>query len=178
MGTPQTRFERLYRAHTDAVLLYAMRRASPADAADIHSEVFLIAWRRLDEVPETALPWLYGVARRALANQRRGQRRQSNLADHLQAHAPPPATLDTSVVDDVPLLAAMQNLSEDDQEVLRLVAWEDLAPREAARVLGCRPATFRVRLHRARHRLAAALAQSSPDTSPTLLGARCDPTIS
>ena len=179
MGTPQARFERLYRAHTDAVLLYAMRRTSPADAADVHSEVFLIAWRRIDEVPDSAaLPWLYGVARRTLANQRRGQRRRSDLVDHVRAHAWPPATPDAATGDDVPLLAAMQSLSECDQEALRLIAWEDLAPREAARVLGCRPATFRVRLHRARRRLAGALGETAPDTSPTPLGATCDPTIS
>jgi RNA polymerase sigma-70 factor (ECF subfamily) len=179
MGTPQGRFERLYRAHTNAVMLYALRRTSPADAADVHSEVFLVAWRRLDEVPEEAgLPWLYGVARRVLANQRRGQRRQSDLADHLRAHAPQPVTPDASTVDDLPLLAAMETLSEEDREVLRLVAWEDLAPREAARVLGCRPATCRVRLHRARRRLAGALTQTAPETSPTSLGATCDPTMS
>lgn len=177
MGTPQGRFERLYRAHTNAVMLYALRRTSPADAADVHSEVFLVAWRRLDEVPEEAgLPWLYGVARRVLANQRRGQRRQSDLADHLRAHAPQP--VDASTVDDLPLLAAMETLAEEDREVLRLVAWEDLAPREAARVLGCRPATCRVRLHRARRRLAGALTQTAPETSPTSLGATCDPTMS
>ena len=176
MTAARIRFEHLYRVHTDDVLLYALRRASPTDAADVHSEVFLVAWRRLDEVPDPALPWLYGVARRALANQRRGQRRQSHLAERVHAQAPAPDALDASAGDDPDVLAALDALSEDDQEVLRLVAWEELAPREAAAVLGCRPATFRVRLHRARRRLADALQQRPRPTTPMPRETRCDPT--
>ena len=80
----QERFRHVYAEHFDRVLGYALRRvARPEDAADVVSETFLVAWRRLGDVPEeprTRL-WLYGVARRVLANQRRGDRRRTALGD-------------------------------------------------------------------------------------------------
>lgn len=84
----QVRFEAVYAANHMAILGYALRRtASPDDAADILAETFLTAWRRLDELPsgDEARLWLYGVARRILANFYRGERRRSALADRLKA---------------------------------------------------------------------------------------------
>lgn len=52
---------------------------------------------------------------------------------------------------------AFGRLSGDDREALALVAWDGLTPAKAARSLGCSPVAFRVRLHRARRRLARAL---------------------
>ncbi len=81
-------FERLYDAHFADVLAFALRRvADPADAADVTAETFLVAWRRLPDVPAgaAARAWLLGVARRALANARRGSRRRDGLADRLRA---------------------------------------------------------------------------------------------
>ena len=74
-------FATLYRQHHRAVLAYCARRASPADAWDAASEVFVVAWRRLNDVPavEHARPWLYGVAFRVLANQRRSTHRRIRL---------------------------------------------------------------------------------------------------
>ena len=83
----QARFERLYDQASLQVLGYALRRAdSPEDAADVVSETFMIAWRRLDEVPagDEARLWLYGVARRVLANQRRAHQRRERLNARLR----------------------------------------------------------------------------------------------
>jgi RNA polymerase sigma-70 factor, ECF subfamily len=65
------RFEALFRDHAGAVRVYAARRAGLGDADDVVAEVFVIAWRRIDDLPEDPLPWLLGVARRVLANRRR-----------------------------------------------------------------------------------------------------------
>jgi RNA polymerase sigma-70 factor (ECF subfamily) len=81
-------FEDLYGECHGPVFGYVLRRTeNPDDAADVIAETFLIAWRRLDEIPlrEQRRLWLYGVARRVLANHRRGQRRRSSLADRLRA---------------------------------------------------------------------------------------------
>jgi RNA polymerase sigma-70 factor (ECF subfamily) len=151
------RLRRLHYQHAAAVLAYALRRTDPQTAEDVCAEVWTIAWRRIDELPEDALPWLFGAARRVLANERRRQRRVSALRDRLSAVrgagvADPPAL----PVDPV-LGKALRRLKPTDVEVLRLVAWEDLSPERAAAALGVRPGTFAVRLHRARARLATAL---------------------
>ncbi len=150
-------FRRVYATHFDAVLGYALRRVDrPEDAGDVTAETFLVAWRRLAHAPpEPELrPWLYGVARRALANRRRGERRRSALGERLRrelrAHVP-----DTSdeVVQRADVTEAMRRLSARDQEVLELHLWEGLESREIAEVLGLTTAVVRPRLSRARSRL-------------------------
>jgi RNA polymerase sigma-70 factor, ECF subfamily len=150
----RARFERLWRECAPAVAAYVRRRA-PADVAeDVVAETFLVAWRRLDRVPEDALPWLYGVARRTLANQRRSEVRRVALAERLDLELPPV----TGERPDSCVVEALAALGERDRELLMLVAWEGVTPTEAAVVLGTSAVACRVRLHRARGRLAAALA--------------------
>jgi RNA polymerase sigma factor (sigma-70 family) len=150
-------YRRLYATHFDAVLGYALRRTDRAeDAADATAETFLVAWRRLAHVPtgtETR-PWLYGVARRVLANQRRGNHRRSALGDRLRKElaASVPDTSD-EVVQHADVVTAMGRLSARDQEVLELHLWEGLEPREIAEVLGLTTIVVRPRLSRARARL-------------------------
>ncbi len=139
-------FEALYREHAGRVLAYCMRRTSEG-ADDALAETFAVAWRRRDAIPREPLPWLYGVARRVLANQRRSARRQSAAAARLAAE-PRAETRDAQ-----PVLAALAALRPADRELLMLVAWEGLSPAEAARALGTTAATCRVRLFRARRRL-------------------------
>jgi RNA polymerase sigma factor (sigma-70 family) len=165
--TTSARFEQLFRRHHRAVVAYVRRRA-PAEAVDdVVGEVFLVAWRRLDGIPEQELPWLLGVARNALATQRRGALRRRALTLRLgtaagagagSANAATPASVDG--VDDR-LLAALAKLSVKDREALTLVAWDGLEPHEAAVVLGDSPGSFRVRLHRARTRLRRLLDERS-----------------
>ena len=171
----QARFEHLYDQASLQVLGYALRRAdTPEDAADIVSETFMIAWRRLDEVPvgDEARLWLYGVARRVLANQRRGQQRRERLNARLRdevavvsawAEAGRPAP-------DSAVMAALAHLDEADRELITLVAWEGLDRDQIATMLGCSRATIRVRLHRARRRLARLLGEEGhqgPRPSPS-----------
>jgi RNA polymerase sigma-70 factor (ECF subfamily) len=149
----RARFEALYRNHAGAVAAYALRRASREVAEDVVADTFLVAWRRLDRVPDTPLPWLYAVARRTLANHRRSAARRESLASRLQLEfrAVPPNPVDGGLRD------ALGSLRPNDREVLMLVAWEGLTPTEAAEALGCSPVAGRIRLHRARKRLACAL---------------------
>jgi RNA polymerase sigma factor (sigma-70 family) len=153
------RFEAIYLAQFAAVAAYARRRTvDPVDAQDAVAETFTIAWRRLPEVPDgdAVLPWLYGVARRVMANQRRGNRRRNDLSVRLQGPAPEQAGVEAELQlseDRRTVLAALARLREADQEILRLALWEELPHREIAGVVGCSEASVAVRLHRARTRL-------------------------
>jgi RNA polymerase sigma-70 factor (ECF subfamily) len=144
--------------HGREILAYALRRTGAEDAADIVAETFLVAWRRLEDVPpgDQARLWLYGVARRTLANQRRGERRRERLGERLRADLPP-VLVDPPEPPGPDALAALERLGPEDREVLRLSAWEELSPSEVAAVLGISAVAARSRLHRARRRLRRAL---------------------
>jgi RNA polymerase sigma-70 factor (ECF subfamily) len=158
------RFEQVYALHRAAILGYALRRtASADDAADVIAETFLTAWRRIDDLPpgEAARPWLYGVARRVLANQRRGERRRSALGERLRSELAaqavdrePPSGWDGAAV-------AFRRLADPDREILALAGWEGLDAGQLAVVLGCSRNAARIRLHRARRRFAEALRGTS-----------------
>src|SRR5258708_21185159 len=179
MTERQDRFEALYAANRTPILGYALRRtAGQDDAADILAETFLTAWRRLDELPagDDARLWLYGVARRVLANHYRGERRRSALAGRLRAeltdsYVPPEFDGETARIAE-----ALRRLPERQRELLALNAWEGLDYGEIAVVLGCSRNAVRIRLHRARASLAAELA--GPDAQPpdpALSGAAAQP---
>lgn len=158
-------FDDVYAAHRDAVWRYFKRR-SAVDQEDLTTEVFLVAWRRRDELPAEPLPWLYGVARRVLANHRRAGDRRDALAERAAAYA---ADAAPDLADAVGLRAdlarALGQLTERDRELVLLVAWEGLTVAEAAAALGCSRGAAAVRLHRARRRLHTAL---NDDTGPAL----------
>lgn len=153
-------FEALYARFADPVYRYAVRRTdNTADAEDVLAETFAVCWRRLGDVPSgKELPWLYGVARRVLANQRRAYGRMAALRTRLQsepaAEAGPPAGQSGA-------LAALERLSEADKEVLRLSLWEELTPSEIAVALDISENAVYIRLHRARQRFAAQFQKES-----------------
>lgn len=151
--SPEARFEELYRGHAGAVRAYALRRSGPATADDVVADVFLVAWRRLDDVPEQPRSWLLGVARRVLANRRRGESRALALRERLVSEHRD----SEGAGSDHRVLRALSRLTERDRELLMLVAWEGLSQAEVAEVLGVRKGTVAVRLHRARGEFAAAL---------------------
>ena len=159
------RFRELFTAHHDAVLRFALRRVSPAPAEDIAAETFLVAWRRLDDVPTRpgeALPWLYAVARHCLLNAQRSDRRQEAVAVRIGDAFPEAHHLDVDfIARQADLAAAWRRLSPTDQEVLALALWEDLPSPQAARVLGISPTAYRLRLSRARRALRRLLEPSS-----------------
>ncbi len=158
--TREERFEGLFREHYAAIRAYALRRAPRDVAQDVVADTFVVAWRRLDDVPADALPWLYGVARRVLANERRSVSRRAALEHRLAGDTSRLGSHDVGEgLGDAELLrAALAALSPRHRETLMLVAWEGLSGARAARAAGCSPATFAVRLHRARARLATELA--------------------
>lgn len=152
------RFRSLFAETERELLAYALRRVDRAeDAADVVAETFLVAWRRVDKLPDgdDARLWLYGVARRQLANQRRGHLRRSRLADRLRTELPAALAGTRSPEDHrvAAVHAALARLAEEDQEILRLSTWEDMTPSQIATVVGVPGVTVRSRLHRARKRL-------------------------
>ena len=155
------RFESLASLVFDPLQRYLRRRLDPEDASDVLSETLLVVWRRLDEVPkDNPLPWCYGVARRAAANQRRSRRRHLRLVERIERERPTP-TVEPGF-DDPVLEAAFDGLSESDRELLRLWAWEGLEPREIATVLGLTVNATTLRLSRARKKLAAEMTRQDP----------------
>jgi RNA polymerase sigma-70 factor (ECF subfamily) len=155
------RFEAVYRELYEPICGYALRRVrEPEDAAEVIAETFATLWRRLDRCPpDTELrPWLFGVARRIIANQRRGERRRSALGERLAENLDRSALESVESPEDTSALArAFESLSESDRELLSLVAWEGLTREELAVALGTSRAVTRLRLHRARKRLRDAL---------------------
>jgi RNA polymerase sigma-70 factor (ECF subfamily) len=159
------RFRELFAEHFRPIYGYALRRAPTQEhAADVASETFTVAWRRLADVPDghEARLWLYGVAQRVLANTRRGERRRSLLVEKLGAVAAEQLAATAERAAD-PLGAqvreALDALPAIDREVLVLTAWEQLTPGEIALVLDVPAATVRTRLHRARTRLRTQLTE-------------------
>ncbi|MFC6886598.1 MULTISPECIES: RNA polymerase sigma factor [Actinomadura] len=158
----ETWFTSIYRRHYPSVLGYALAHDRRDVAEDIANETFLTAWRKLGSVPaDDPLPWLLGVARRHRLKLRAAGRRHDSIADRVVrlADERDATAWDTgSLVAERDVgLAAFAALPDRDAEILILTAWYGLGPARAAVVLGCSTATFFVRLHRARRRLACAL---------------------
>ncbi|QFG27233.1 sigma-70 family RNA polymerase sigma factor [Actinomadura sp. WMMB 499] len=151
----------MYDACRQRVWAYAASRAGRQIADEVVSETFTVAWRRLADVPDPPLPWLLGVARNVLRAGDRAEARRAAVTAEFTAdaarRAPRPGDVAEEVAERLAVLRAMATLSEADREILILVAWQGLAPRDAARVVGCSAAALRVRLHRARRRLVRAV---------------------
>ena len=162
---PETRFRAVFDVAYGPLCRYARHRGlTGPDAEDLVAQTLEIAWRRLGDVPVAEpLPWLYAVAHNLWRNRTRRDRRRRELLARFRTSPPTEACEDPAVLAPGVLRAALASLSDRDQEVLRLVAWDGLTPAEAAAVLGCTPVAARARLHRARSRLAARLG-IGPDT--------------
>jgi len=156
--TDTDRFRRLFEEHRSAVFGFAVRRVGRDLADEVLAETFLVAWRRLTDVPADAeLRWLLATARLVLANASRSSRRRDRLLDRMEGvtHEPDHAQQVAQSLDVQQILA---RLRAPDQEVLRLIEWDDLSHADAAALLGCSRAVLAVRLRRARARFAAAMA--------------------
>src|SRR5262249_37932920 len=163
----------LYDRHYRSVLGYALLRAGQDAAEDVVSETFLVAWRRLDDLPDPPLPWLLGVARNLLRKQYDSGRRRQALADRVTAATTTDDLAGPDVAERVvardDARAALSALGEKDVEAIVLATWYGLSPREAARVIGCSASTFSVRLHRARKRLIRAARPPRPPDGTGLI---------
>ena len=170
----EERFEALYVQHYPAIYAYVRRRlvGLGAEVTDVVADVFSVAWRRLDGVPDAPEDrlWLYAVARRCVARARRSSRRRWRL----QARLSEEARASTSGRSEDALVglirAAIERLRPADREVLQLVMWERLTHAEAARVLGCSTNAVAIRLHKARKRLQAELNEGEARTANPSLG--------
>ena len=168
-------FGLFFRRHVRAVTSYAVRRCDNADdVADLVADTFMIALQASGRyVPETdtALPWLFGIARRVLARQRR---RKSGFArllvkssnSHPRYHGMEEDAIASSIdaSRSAPaLVAALNTLSQGERDVLELVAFDGLSPSEAAMALDLTPNAARLKLSRARKHLRHVL---GPDLGP------------
>jgi len=156
----------------DPVRRYLHRRTDAATADDVLGDTLLVCWRRLDDVPDDALPWAIVVARQCLSNARRAERRRTRLIGRIIAIDPPPAAADdnpaASTVDgttaDARVTTALAGLRRDDAEILRLWAWDELTSPQLAVVLGISANAAAIRLHRAKARLKQELLKSDNPT--------------
>ncbi|MCR6688730.1 RNA polymerase sigma factor [Cellulomonas sp.] len=165
--TPDARrFSELWDRYAPRIQAYALRHVDRDEAPEILAETFLVAWRRLVDVPGEPLPWLLVVARNTIANHHRSRHRARVLADELMrlqlVAAPGPSPAD-GVAERDAQLRALAALTTTEREALLLVAWDGLAPAQAALVAGCSTSAFKVRLHRARRRLDSTLQQGDLD---------------
>ena len=157
MESRRDRFEEVAPTLIEPVRRYLARRTDPATAEDVLAETLLVCWRRAEDLPDEPLPWVYAVARNSLRNAERAQRRQGRVAARMATVDPPPPTRPgpehVEPVDPA-LAVALAALRPEVAELLRLWAWEQLAPAEIATVLGISANAASIRLHRARQRLA------------------------
>lgn len=174
----ELRFQQAFDQCASRVLAYALRHTDPDSAQDVVADVFLVAWRRVDEPPEEPLPWLLVVARNTLANRRRSATRRGQLERRLADVAGLGSTASTSAAEDLAvdratMLTALAELTDVEREAVLLVAWDGLVPADAARVAGCSRDAFDARLHRARRRLERSCAPSpQPGRVPSVCNQR------
>ena len=156
-------FSELYDATAGDLLAFLLRRTrGPEDAADCLAETFLIAWDKRDSLPtqlDQARPWLFGVARNVLRRDRKLDNRASTAKAELarELHG-----TQREIPDDDPVSAALQQLAPIDREIIEMLAWDQLAPREVATILELTPNVVRIRAHRARRMLREQLKAQSP----------------
>ena len=158
MGYPEReRYAAMFAATYEPVLAYCLRRADLEGAEEAVAETFIVAWRRFDSIPDDPLPWLFSVARKVLANQRRTAERAEDVATRftLEVRSRLERTVDPEerVIEREAAGEALERLTPEDTEILRLVAWEGLSIEQAAKAMGMTREQFDVRLHRARRRL-------------------------
>jgi RNA polymerase sigma factor (sigma-70 family) len=168
-------FAELYERHARPVYNFCFRQtASWALAEDLVSEVFLVAWRRRGEVKLVtqsgeSLPWLLGVAVNICRNSARSTRRALAAIDRLDETA-----AEADFADDLlgrladeermrGILAVVEGLRPQEQEVLALCAWAGLSYEEGAVALDVPVGTVRSRLSRAREHMRELLAASGHD---------------
>jgi RNA polymerase sigma-70 factor (ECF subfamily) len=161
------RFSALFLSHYDDVLGFCIRRTDRADADEIASEVFTVAWRRIDDLDwETARPWLFGIARGVLANQYRSALRRGRLTEKISPLPAGSPDLPEVVVirreQDQEVIDVLASLRESDAAILMLSVWEELTAPEIAIVLSISTSAAEQRLHRAKQRFTRALEQVPP----------------
>jgi RNA polymerase sigma-70 factor (ECF subfamily) len=172
LSDEEARFADLYRRYGKQLHAYCARRTPSSQAADAVAETFMVAWRRMDQVPsgEGTLPWLYAVAYRVLSHQWRHKARSRRLLERLsrmpEVEAPPPDVLVVRNEEYRTVIKASSRLKSIDQEVLRLTLWEELSYADVSVVLGIEASAVKQRAYRARRNLADEYQKLTKDRQP------------
>jgi RNA polymerase sigma factor (sigma-70 family) len=163
-STPAAQAQHIFETHHAAVRDYCRRRLQHDGVADAVADVFLVAVRRIDEIPAGAeRPWLFGIARNVVRNHQRRERRWSRLGAKLTGLARLDGDVETVIVrrlEEQMVLDALATLRPSDQEILRLRAWEELSSADIGIALGISSEAVDMRLTRAKRRLARSLSAS------------------
>jgi RNA polymerase sigma-70 factor (ECF subfamily) len=163
---PTSRFRTLYKSTFNDIYAYVTRTLVPhhSEIDDVVAEVYLVAWRRIEELPQSPQDrlWLFGVARNVVRNTKRNANRRDLLLSRVRRQ--PRFPLGASEPSDVDVVDALRRLSPNEREVMQLVVWDGLSAAETAEVLGCSVNVVQVRLHRARRRLVRWLSSASEDS--------------
>lgn len=160
-SSDSARFAAIYQREHSDVLRFIARRLNPPDLAraeDVAHETFLVAWRRLTEIPvnlNEARAWLFTVARNCLLNELRKGSKRAQLNVRIADTAADAAAFSEpdAIGAKLDLTAAWNRLDAGDQEVIALNYWDGLSSAEAAKVLGITGPNYRIKLHRARNNL-------------------------
>jgi RNA polymerase sigma factor (sigma-70 family) len=164
-------FAALYTETNADVLAFLLRRCpTPEDAADCLAETYLVAWEKRNQVPAgvEARPWLFGVARNVMRRGHERHRRLAAAAQSLAEELQSAASARPARAPDEPesITAALSELSAVDQEIITMISWDGLTPRQIGQVLGISPNVVRVRAHRARVRLRSLLSTNDAELAP------------
>ena len=173
MASPsnEERFRALYERHHPAIIAYFVRRIGSQDAADAADDVFAVAWRRFEKIPEEdeTLRWLYGVAHNVLANRRRGERRSNRLLARLGNQRQPdllgPEPQVLRNLEGQHVVEVLGSMRPDDQELVLLSYWEGLSHSEIGQLLGCSKSAVDARMHRALQRMRKAMRRTGHTSS-------------
>ena len=172
LSADEARFAEIYRQYGNHIRGYCSRRTDGSDVGDAVAETFLVAWRKIEQIPpgDATLPWLYGVAYRVVSHQWRHKARGRRLIEKLSGQANvESAALDMLVVGGEKyglVIKASSRLRPIDQEVLRLTLWEELSHADVAAVLGIEPAAVKQRAYRARRNLATEYQKLTNERKP------------
>lgn len=165
----EDRFRAAYAATYPDLLRFVSRRIHPSHAEDVTADAFLVAWRRVADLPATLddqRAWLFGIARHTLLGHHRSDRRRDTLTVRVAEHLPPAAGLDPELLAArLDLARVWPSLPAEQQEVIALTAWDGLDGPGAARVLGITAVAYRLRLSRARRTLRRLLDHPAPSAA-------------
>jgi RNA polymerase sigma-70 factor, ECF subfamily len=161
---PTIDIEALYQRYAGDVFRFALYLSgNRAEAEDIASETFVRVWKSGNDLrPPTVKAYLFAIARNLYVQDRRRQWRRSELSDALADQGPGPHAEAAARVELAAVLKALQSLPEVDRAALLMRAQDQMPYEEIAATLGLSLPAARVKVHRARVRLATLCGRKEP----------------
>ncbi len=159
MNVSEISFHNIYQRYAQEVYRFSFWLCGNSDQAkDITSETFIRLWTtKNDIIVETVKAYLFTIARNLFLQRQRDRKETVDLDVNMIDPAPRPDALTESRLELQNVLAALQALPEVDRAAIIMRAYDDLSYQEIARVLGLSVNAIKVRVHRARLRLASHL---------------------